>query len=74
MGEQLGFRAFDADVLIDVFEMLGVSAVGYADGLLLEDETVQKRTQRKGTLVAFAGMWSHCFISTADMYFIYRDY
>ena len=45
MGEQLVFCDFDADVLIDVFEILGVPAVGYADGFLLEDGTVQKRTQ-----------------------------
>lgn len=36
MGEQLGFCDF-VDVLIDVFDILGVPAVGYADGLLLED-------------------------------------
>lgn len=47
VGEQLGFCDFDVDVLIDVFEVLGVSAVGYADGLLLEDGTVQKNPNNK---------------------------
>lgn len=73
MGEQLGFCDF-VDVLIDVFDILGVPAVGYADGLLLEDGTVQKRIQIIRTLVAFVGVQSQCFIRTAEMFFIYRDY
>lgn len=45
MGEQFGFCDVEVGVLINVFEVLGVSAVGRADGLLLEDEAVQKITQ-----------------------------
>lgn len=32
-------------VLIDVFEVLGESEVGHADGLILDDDAVQKITQ-----------------------------
>lgn len=80
LGRQLGFCDVEVGVLIDVFEVLGVSAVGNADGLLLEDDAVQKiRQTTMRILVAFAGMWSHnSFIKekhTLGSYFYrYRDY
>lgn len=59
VGVQLDIRDVGVGVLIDVFDVLGDSEVGHADGLLLED-TVQKATQTTiRILVAFAGKWSH---------------
>lgn len=41
----MGFCDAEVGVLIDVFEVLGVSAAGHADDLLLEDDAVKKITQ-----------------------------
>lgn len=58
-GEQLGLCDVEVGVLIDVFEVLGVSAVGHTDGLLLEDDAVKKIIQITiRILIAFADMCS----------------
>lgn len=45
VGELSGFCGVEDGVLIDVFKVLGASAVGHAVGLIFEDEAVQKITQ-----------------------------
>ncbi len=45
LGEQFGFCDVEVGVLINAFEVLGVSTAGHADGLLLEDDAVKKITQ-----------------------------
>ena len=53
----MGFCNVEVGVLIDVCEVLEISAMVHADGLLLEDDAVQnKRQTTTRILVAFAGM------------------
>lgn len=69
MGGQFGFCDVEVGVLINVFEVLGVSAVGRADGLLLEDEAVQKITQITiRILVALVSFCSHIFFFLKKAY------
>lgn len=59
----MGLCDVEVGVLIDVFDVLGVSAVGHADGLLLEDDAVQKNKTNNNKDIS-------CFCRCGQIFFL----